>query len=380
MGSCQTRKVNEFTLKAERERFAAEKTRFIDSVFALVPDSTNEKAFTGAFWASELMLTATPGGEEAVRRGLRRFNMFTYSFKRSLLQNAYTLYLPDCFDIIDSLITAEKDEKLFAMMAEYILSADSTRHVAVITLMRNKFPQWESHPVLKGLVLFHSGYATVRNNQLDELIRYRQNANEASVYVIVSKNRDFPGYAIIQDDDGHIIKEKNDTLRIKLLARSVTNLPGYLTNGNTPTGVFSMQATAVSDNIFIGPSPVLITFLPFEADIVTFSFGKQLPGQWTKESYNCLYPASWRSIAQKDMAYYAGEAGRSEIILHGTAIDEDYYRGQPYFPFTPSLGCLSTLEIWDRERGVRLDSEQMKMIKTLKRHRIDKALVYIIEK
>ncbi len=378
--SCGNIRMNEFTLQSERDRFSADKIKFIDSVFTQVPDSTDEKVFTGAFWASELMLRTTPGGRDAVRNGLYNFSMFSNSFRRSLLQNAYTLYHTEFVDIIDSLIMTEKDEKLFAMMAEYIIRADSIRKDGVLVMMRNRFPGWASHPVLKGMVLSHSGYAPVTDAQINELISYRQHAGEASVYVIVHKNRDLPGYAFIQDDNGLILMEGDDTLMIRVIARSVTNLPGYLTNGNTPPGVFSMQSIAISDNIFIGPTPTLVTYLPFETDVVTFSFGGQEQGTWTEERYRSFFPPGWISIEQKNMAYYAGEAGRSEIIMHGTTIDEEFYSGQPYYPFTPSLGCICSLEIWDRKKGVPKESDQLKMIMALKRHRIDKALVYLIEK
>ncbi len=45
---------------------------------------------------------------------------------------------------------------------------------------------------------------------------------------------------------------------------TITNLSGYLTNGNTPEGVFSLQGFGSSDIQFIGKSPTIITALPFE--------------------------------------------------------------------------------------------------------------------
>ncbi len=379
IGSCKSKPVNDFTLKIQRDSFYAEKIYFIDSVFSEKPDKTNEPAFTGAFWASELMLVRNSVSEQAVRWGLNHFAEFTPLFRRSLLQHVYTLYHPDFISIIDSLIRDENDEKLFAMMAEYILLDDTTRLNGILELMNHRFPEWKSHPVLQGMILNHSGYDPVSRSELEELIRYRENANEATVYVIVNKNRDLPGYAIIQKSDGHIIKYKNDTLRIKLLARSITNMPGYLTNGNTPTGVFSLQSLSSSNNIFIGPTPVLMTFLPFEISLEAFTFGSRKSEQWTMDDYDRFFPEGWSNLTQKNMAFFAGEAGRSEIIIHGTAIDEEYYRNQAYYPFTPSLGCFCTLERWDSESGVLMESEQMKLIKILKRNRIEKALVYLIE-
>ncbi len=61
-------------------------------------------------------------------------------------------------------------------------------------------------------------------------------------------------------------------------------------------------------------------------------------------------------------SYYAGLAGRSEIIAHGTTIDPHYYAGKPYYPLTPTEGCLCTKEIWN---GKRISSDQQKLVNGL---------------
>ncbi|MFN4286093.1 MAG: hypothetical protein ACK4E8_09050 [Lacibacter sp.] len=56
-------------------------------------------------------------------------------------------------------------------------------------------------------------------------------------------------------------------------------------------------------------------------------------------------------------SFEAGRIGRTEIIAHGTTIDPAFYKGQPYWPHTPSLGCLCSPEWWGdnglRERSVQ---------------------------
>ena len=55
-------------------------------------------------------------------------------------------------------------------------------------------------------------------------------------------------------------------------------------------------------------------------------------------------------------------AGRTEIIAHGTTIDPNYYAGKPYYPLTPTEGCLCTKEIWN---GKRIESDQEKLVNGL---------------
>jgi hypothetical protein len=169
-------------------------------------------------------------------------------------------------------------------------------------------------------------------------------------------------------------------LKIKLLARSITNLPGYITNGNTPQGVFSVQGFGISDNVFIGTSPTVNTVLPWEVSPTEFTFGENKSSKWKLEIYNQFFPKSWNTYLPKNMAFYAGQAGRGEIIVHGTTIDPGYYSSEVYYPFTPSLGCLCTLERWNVADGSLLESEQMKLVNALKKNRIKNALMYVIEK
>ena len=64
-------------------------------------------------------------------------------------------------------------------------------------------------------------------------------------------------------------------------------------------------------------------------------------------------------------SYYAGKAGRTEIIIHGTTINPEYYIKEPYYPLTPTMGCLTSKEIWDEETGKRFQSDQQKLINAM---------------
>ena len=79
------------------------------------------------------------------------------------------------------------------------------------------------------------------------------------------------------------------------------------------------------------------------------------------------------------MTFYAGKAGCGEIIIHGTTIDTEFYKGQSFYPFTPSLGCKCTLERWNEKDGGLIESEQNRLIVALKENKIEKALMYVIE-
>lgn len=375
--SCQRSITNSFTQKLEREQFIIEKTHFIDSVFQYLPDVKNEKKYQAAFWASELMLKKSPVDSVNLCFALAQFADYSDNFKFSLLQHIYTLYLGNFYNQIDSLIKLERDEKRFAIMANQLIRIDSANVDFTHSLMKKNFQHWNENPILKAFSESQVAIGLTKT-QITDLFAFRANSKEVSFFVFLHKNRDIPGYLIIQKENGEVVIEKGDTLKFRLLARSITNLPEYITNGNTPQGVYSVQGFSVSDNIFIGKSSTIISTLPFETSLANFSFEK-MNGDWTLEQYNQFFPKSWSNYLPKNRAFYAGKAGRSEIILHGTTIDTDFYKFQSYYPFTPSLGCLCLLERWDSINGNLIGSEQRRLIKTLKKYRISKAMMYVIE-
>ena len=377
--SCQVKVVNSFTTKAERTRFVNEKTLFIDSVFANSPAATNEKKYQGAFWASELMLLKNDKAVVNLKYALGQYSSFSDNFKRVLLQQIYTLYPTEFVSEIERLIKLESNEKHFAMMANYLIRQNDVTSERYKKLMHNQFPDWQDNPLLTAFSIEHSKQMTLTQKQINELIAFRSEAKEPTLFVFVHKNRDIPGEAIIQNKQGKLLIENGDTLRFCLLARSITNMAEYLTNGNTPQGVFSVQGFGSSDNVFIGKSPMIITALPYEITLSGFSFGK-IKNEWSLEQYNQFFPESWKSYLPKNMAFYAGKAGRSEIIIHGTTIDTEFYKTQSYYPFTPSLGCLCALERWNEADGSLIESEQLRLVNTLKSNGIEDMLMYVIEK
>jgi len=191
------------------------------------------------------------------------------------------------------------------------------------------------------------------------------------IYSFQRRDRDYPGLAIVQNADGRFVRDEAGRLQVfEQLARSGPALPYFLTNGNTPQGVYSIQGTDISRTNFIGPTPNLQLLLPGE--------GADEPGQggWGKYfhdtsaltgsdslvRYLSLLPPAWRGYKPMMEAWEAGVAGRTAIIAHGTTIDPEYYRGRPFYPLTPTMGCLCAKELWNVTSGHLLVSEQNNLV------------------
>lgn len=188
-------------------------------------------------------------------------------------------------------------------------------------------------------------------------------SNEIVLFSFQRKNRNYPGLAMVRTKSEIFLKdETGEFFSIPQLGRSISNMPGYLTNGNTPQGIFKMTGFAVSKSNFIGPTTNIQMLMPFERsedipDSITQLFGK---------NYSALLPAAWVNYFPFYESYYAGMAGRTEIIAHGTTVNPEYYINKPYYPLTPTQGCLCTKEIWSTDDGKRMESDQQKLVNALK--------------
>ena len=99
---------------------------------------------------------------------------------------------------------------------------------------------------------------------------------------------------------------------------------------------------------------------------------------WQKEMYASMLPESWKKYEGIYESFYAGIMGRYDIIMHGTTIDPAFYKGQTYYPQTPSLGCLCSYEAWDAN-GKRINSNQQQIVDALDSIESSEGYVVVIE-
>ena len=332
-------------------------------------DSTEEN-WSEAFAALELLLYKNSAINRKIDNAIASMELRSESFQRSLLELAYTNYSGVYTIQITSLLKSTGNAKIFAMCAEYILqrNTDSVQIRKIEELMSIKFPD-KSDPIIAMLaehisqIKLPSG-SLVHNKFFVDLLNKNFLSREIVMYSFQRKDRNYPGLVLIRNAAGKFIRDTTGKIfNVPQLARSITNLPGYLTNGNTPQGIFKMYGFGVSSSAFIGPSPNIQMAMPGEMNLQKFFRDTTLRDSvWSKDVYGSLLPKNLREYKPLFHSYYAGLAGRTEIISHGTAIDPEYYKGQPYYPHTPSAGCLSTKEIWN---GRRIESNQKKLIEAL---------------
>ncbi len=333
-----------------------------------ISDTTLEK-WQEAFWALELLQYKNAWVNTRIQNAFDSIDYCSDDFKRALLELAYTNYPSVFINNVNTILHKTDDPKIFVMCAEYLLQHDANSKTFRIIedQIKNKisvFPP--DNPLIKMVEqrmqeLKHPLLPLKTNKFFADLLDKNFLPGETILYSFQRKNRDFAGVAIVRNMEGKFIRDSAGKIfNVSQLARSLSNLPEYITNGNTPQGIFRMKGFDVSLNRFIGPTPNIQLSMPVEATLQHFLKDSCITDTiWNIDHYTGILPNNLKNYLPLYNTYYAGLAGRNEIIAHGTTIDPEYYLGKNYYPHTPSLGCLCTKEIWD---GKRVESNQQKLV------------------
>jgi hypothetical protein len=371
-----------FTLQSERLKL--KKTlyeRTIQQSFSVSPDSTNEYRYQSAFWAiSQFMVS-----DSSVMRGFKKtfavYPSLEKETRRSFLEALYTINPKQFQREVQQILLTEQEPKLFSMAALFLFRNNIGYKFRILENIDRRFPEQKENTILLALV----NYLSHNNDQVQKplpeiqiLFASQQKKGIKTIYSFQRWNRDYTGLAIIQEADGKFARDSAGRLiAVRQLARSGSNLPYFITNGNTPQGIFSIQGIESSHNNFIGPTPNLQMLMPFEGNWQNY-FQNQADSLNNQLTYTQLLPAAWQSYFPMQEAFIAGKAGRTEIIAHGTTIDPEYFYGKPFYPISPTLGCLCAEELWNANTGKLALSEQLKLVNTFLRTSGNKGFLMVI--
>lgn len=332
-------------------------------------DST-ESNWEDAFSGMEIFNYKTPFTGQKITSAFENAGNKSASFQRSLLEVTYTLYPGEFTSSVKSILDTTSSAKIFAMCAEYLMQ-DKKDSSVTEPIFRTLFKKFQDS-VYKDPILFSllQRLRPDRENMLskEKLLSEILNKNflpgKIVMFSFQRKNRDYPGMVIVRNASGNFIKDSNGIIfNLPQLARGISNLPSYLTNGNTPQGIYRMFGFGVSMSQFIGPSANVQMGMPVEiSKRKFFDDSTIMDSVWTIENYRNLLPEHLKKYLSLYGSFYAGKAGRTEVIAHGTTLDPKLYASKPYYPLTPTQGCLCTKEIWN---GNIQESDQQKLISAL---------------
>jgi hypothetical protein len=359
---------SDYVLFQKRQRLDKDlRDNIVAKAFTQDLDSNNEHKFESACLAISQFQFSGSVVESGFEKLFAGYNLLQYETKRAFLEAVYSVSPDNFYMNMKKVNLSEIEPKLFAMSAAYLLRHDSgtgNRNEIKIHMVE-KFPGYDTIPILTELEKYVNGYGQtkkIKRPDIAKLFAHQKMLGRKLIYSFQRWNRDYPGLAIVQNKDGSFARNNEGRLLLfKQLARSASDLPYFITNGSTPQGVYSLQGTAVSRNNWIGPTPNIQMILPFEDSWSRFFHQPLAPGQDSMMLYKQLFPPSWKNYSPMMEAWNAGKIGRTEIIAHGSTIDPEYFVAKPFYPLTPTMGCLCAREQWNVTTGRLLISEQFNL-------------------
>ena len=343
--------------------------QLINGSFAQSLDNNTEDKYREALWAISQFLQQSSEIEHGFLKLFKKYSSLEMATKRAFLEAIYGAY-PFVYEKeIERLILNETNPKLFAMQALYLHRNNSSiaNRSKLLQMMEKQFKNYQETIVLSELenyLVNHHKFSGSPTPDISLLFEHQKILGQKIIYSFQRWNRDYPGLAIIQFSDGSFAKDTiGKLLSFQQLARSASDLPYFITNGSTPQGMYRIKGTEVSHNNFIGPTPNIQLIMPNESDSLFWHTTYDSSAN-ALTNYLQLLPTIWQNYLPMQEVFTAGKAGRTEIIAHGTTIDPDYFKDKPYYPLTPTLGCLCAKELWNIFNGRFLESDQFTLTKT----------------
>jgi hypothetical protein len=379
-----------------QKRVALEKDlreRMIGRNFSLPLDSNSEDKYLSACWAVSQFLFDSPEVGRGFNTLFAGYDSLSYDTKKALLEAVYAVTPRQYIPAVQTVLEKETDPKLFAMCAVYLYRSEpSTENGNALKIrMVEKFPGYDTVAILQELqnyLSYHTTFVQGKTPDISALFAHQRTVGQKVIYSFQRWDRNYPGLAVVQDAEGHFVRDGQGRLLLfEQLARSGPDLPYFITNGSTPQGIYSIQGTDVSRTNFIGPTPNLQLLLPFEGGWDRYfqqsrdSAADVMAGPPEIDSlnrYRELLPPGWRDYVPMMEAWSAGRIGRTEIIAHGTTIDPEYFSGKPFYPLTPTMGCLCAKELWNPTSGHLLVSEQFNLVSAFLSTAGRKGYLYVI--
>ncbi|QEC67428.1 hypothetical protein FRZ67_09005 [Panacibacter ginsenosidivorans] len=350
--------------RAERYKYLVDTT--IKQYLAEPLNDDNEGLWNEALWSIELIQYKNAYTKQKLTVAWSKAAQLSEYFQKNLLEATYSLYKTEFKTQVSQLMHSTNSVPVFIRCAEYVLRADSINNKTPITsLIKSKFPSDTS----VGLKILQSRLSTKKHTTLPPLIDIFSREflkNQTVVYSLQRSNRDYAGLVIIRKPDGSFVKDSDGNyFHAAQLARAITAYPFYITNGNSPQGILRWTGFGHSRLLYIGPTTNLQMVMPYESKPAVFFADSTMPDiPWQKEMYASMLPETWKNYNGIYESFFAGAMGRYDVIMHGTTIDPSFYKGQKYFPQTPSLGCLCSYEEWDTT-GYRVNSNQQQIADAL---------------
>ena len=279
--------------------------------------------------------------------------------QRLAMETAHGLFPVELEEEMRRIFLTDYDAKRVAMAGAWLRRKDGSpgQRESLAAALRGRFSAWQAEPRFLALVTELEAprqQFIAQRPPLADLLKAPFDGRPV-VFSFQRVDRSWLGRAVVRHGSGRFVVEPDGSrFSVTQFALSASGLPGTLTNGNTPCGIFEITKVSTTRNTrhrSHGDTRSLACL---------WSMTPSGPRRVTAVVAACL--EKWWPIRE---AWWAGQAGRNEILAHGTAIDPAPWMDTVFAGQTPSHGCLTCDESWDPATGQRISSEQCRLIERL---------------
>jgi hypothetical protein len=368
--------------KEKRAAFYTKVVNGINKTLALDFTEVYDENWQSAFYNIGLIQYKTPLVSKRMDDAAKALPTQSVDFQKAFINLANSNYSKKYNTQIQLIFSTATDSKLIAMAANYLLQTASLAEKKVIqqTILQKLIQQPQDDILIALNKQIQFAISPVKVPAISSFFANDYLQGEVIVFSFQRKDRNYAGIAMVRNANGNFLKNRDGQyFNVAQLARSNSNMPGFITNGNTPQGIFKMNGFDTSTNYFIGPTPNIQLEMPHEYSKNYTPEGKLIDSTWLLPMYRNLLPPNFRDYEPMYGSFYAGKIGRTEIIAHGTTIDAEYYKNSSYYSFTPTAGCLCTREKWNSNTGLLEKSDQLELYNAIQKAGGAKGYLIVVE-
>ena len=182
-------------------------------------------------WATAFLIDDSNQNFLVLQKALKNYNQLSKPELLKVFESVFACFPFQFVTEMKNIAENESEnEKIFAAAINYL----SQNNVDANYLLDSKFTDIHN-PIIQALRnQCQPNYNPISVADLERLIIFNKNKKRNVLYSIQHQDRNKVGVAFVQFDNGLLAKENGNVVFIDQLARSATNLPMYITNGNTP--------------------------------------------------------------------------------------------------------------------------------------------------
>lgn len=279
-------------------------------------------------------------------------------------------------ELLSHLKLPQPEVKIIYLIAAYENVLAKAGHTNVISLAK-------AHPEYEDVADDEERKKDITNDVVTDLFF---NTPDATTYMngeyvksvklfnFCRSNRLYPCLMVMKDIHGEVVRNADGSIWThKALASSKHGLPSYTKNGNTPTGVFTIDSVMpVADQ--------QVSYGKYRRMILNF-----VPKSKGEVLLRSLLPTSSQNEDWWKASVTARDIGRNLFRIHGT-LKQNTDSAVPYYPFVRTSGCIAQREntydgVTYKDQRDLLDRimEAMDLAPTYDNEVLIKGILYVVE-